>query len=147
MSGNKARQRFANEYFCAESVLMTICETIGYENQAIPAMATAFCGGVSRTKGTCGALQGAVLAISLIHGRNNTDQNYDKCYELVQILSKNFQEKYSSTNCFEITDCDLSIQQGREKFKEEGVKHNICLNIVEEITDYTIMLLMDNQVK
>lgn len=147
MSGHKARQRFENGYMCAESVLMTVCETMSYENPAIPAMGTAFCSGVSRTKGTCGALQGGILAISLIHGRSDSKQSYEKCYELVQRLHKIFMKKYPTENCFELTKCDLSIQQGRDKFKNEGVKSPLCLNLVEDVTNYTIELLQENSGK
>lgn len=146
MSGDQARKRFENGYMCAESVLMTVCETLGYKNPAIPAMATAFCSGVSRTKGICGALQGGTLAISLIHGRNNPEQSHEKCYELVQMLYQKFIGKNSTDNCYELTGCDLSIQQGRDKFKVDELKQRLCIPLVEDVTDYTIKLLRENSV-
>ena len=140
MTGQTARQRFENGYMCAESILLSTCEAIGYENPAIPAMATAFCSGTARTKGICGALQGAILATSLIHGRSDSSQCHNKCYELTQKLTEKFVDRYSSRDCFEITGCDLATKEGQLKFKENGIKCK-CLGIVEDFTNYTISLL------
>lgn len=144
MYGRKASKRFQNGYMCAESVLLSICEAIDYNSPVVPAIATAFCSGVSRTKGACGALQGGILAISLVHGRDTTDQLPDNCYTLVQQLNNMFQNKYTTINCYELTGCDLSQIQGQTKFKEEGVKQKICLQLVEDVTDYTIELLKNS---
>ncbi|MFW5497983.1 MULTISPECIES: C-GCAxxG-C-C family protein [unclassified Maridesulfovibrio] len=141
MNGKKACHYFNNGYLCAESVLLAIAESTGMNNPCIPAVATAFCSGASRTKGVCGALQGAILAISLTHGRKSPDQNVDDCYSLVQKLTDHFNERNESINCFDITTCDLSTSQGQKYFQENKVKLNKCLPIVEEITDFTINLL------
>lgn len=145
MNGQKARYYFENGYMCAESVLLAICKARKIENSYIPAIATAFCSGTARTKGNCGALAGGILAISLIHGRTEPDQDCDLCYKLTQLLTTHFQNKFGSDNCFKLTDCDLSIAAGSEKFKTEGIKQKICLNLVEEVTDYTLNLLKENK--
>lgn len=141
MNGIKARHHFNNGYMCAESVLMAVTEALEIENPAIPAMATGFCSGISRTRSVCGAFQGGVLAISLIHGRNSHEEEHDICYRLVQKLSSRFIDRNRTTDCLKLTDCDLSTQEGRTKFKENGIKEKVCLDLVEEVTDYTINLL------
>ncbi len=143
MNGKKARSYFENGYMCAESVLMAVAEALEIENPAIPAMATGFCSGISRTKSVCGAFQGGVLAISFVHGRSSHDQEPDTCYRLTRKLSRHFMESNKTTNCLELTDCDLSTDEGRTKFKENGIKEKTCLNLVEDITDYTINLLKE----
>lgn len=42
---------------------------LGIESDLIPRLATAFCSGVSRTCGDCGALIGAIMGVSLALGR------------------------------------------------------------------------------
>jgi len=144
MNGQRARYYFENGYMCAESVLLSICEAQKIENSDIPAIATAFCSGTARTKGNCGALAGGILAISLIHGRTAPDQSVDLCYKLTQRLTTHFKNKFNSDNCFKLTDCDLSIAEGSNKFKNDGIKQKLCLNLVEEVTDYTLNILNEN---
>ncbi|WP_291326869.1 C-GCAxxG-C-C family protein [Desulfovibrio sp. UCD-KL4C] len=145
MNGQKARYYFENGYMCAESVLLAICEAQKIENSSIPAIATAFCSGTARTKGNCGALAGGILAISLIHGRTEPDQSVDLCYKLTQQLTAHFKNKFNSDNCFKIIDCDLSITEGRDKFKNNDIKQKVCLDLVEEVTDYTLNILTSEQ--
>lgn len=141
MNGIKARHYFNNGYMCAESVLMAVTEALDINNPAIPAIATGFCSGIARTRSVCGAFQGGVLAISLIHGRNNHEEEHDICYRLIQELNIHFMDSNKTTNCLQLTDCDLSTEKGRTKFKEEGIKEKTCLDLVEKVTDYTIKIL------
>ncbi len=144
MNGQRARYYFENGYMCAESVLLAICEARKIENSSVPAIATAFCSGTARTKGNCGALAGGILAISLIHGRTEPNQSVDLCYKLAQRLTTHFKNKFNSDNCFKLTGCDLATPDGSNKFKNDGIKQKICLDLVEEVTDYTLNILNEN---
>ncbi|NDV28320.1 C-GCAxxG-C-C family protein [Desulfovibrio sp. JC010] len=145
MDGKRAYHYFNNGYLCAESVLLATTDAMSINNPGIPAIATGFCSGASRTKGVCGALQGAILAISVIHGRTSPEQEVDICYSLIQELTDYFNRRNESLNCFEITGCDLGKPQGQTKFKENNIKQQKCLPIVEDITDFTITLLRDQK--
>ncbi|TIH15179.1 C_GCAxxG_C_C family protein [Marinifilum sp. JC120] len=145
MDGNKACQYFNNGYLCAESVLLATTEAMSLTSPCIPAIATGFCSGTSRTKGTCGALQGAILAINIIHGRSSPEQEFDYCYSLVQELTDYFNERNESINCYTITNCDLSTPQGQTKFRNNDLKLQKCLPIVEDITNFTIKLLRNQE--
>lgn len=145
MSGNKARHYFEEGYLCSESVLLAGSEALQINNPAIPAMATGFCSGTSRTRGACGAYQGAVLLISLIYGRSRAGQDLEYCYDLVQTLTDWFEAKYLSTNCYKITGCDFLEDNGRIRFKDEGIKERICYPLVEETTEFVITMLKENK--
>ncbi len=147
MNGKKARYHFEHGYMCAESVLVAICESEQIDSPCVPAIATAFCSGISRSKGLCGALTGGIMGISLIHGRTKQGDNHDICYNLTKSLTENFQSKNKTDNCFELTNCDFSTPEGSEKFKKDGLKQKICLNLVEEVTDYTLELLRKQKEK
>ncbi len=65
---------FKSGYYCAESVLLAIAEEKGIQSKLIPKIATGFCSGTLRMCGQCGAVNGAILSINLLTGRND-DQN------------------------------------------------------------------------
>jgi len=56
-----AEEAFASGLYCAESVVLALAKAQGVESDLLPKVATAFCSGMSRTCGTCGALTGAIM--------------------------------------------------------------------------------------
>ncbi len=54
------------------------------EQDVIPGIATAFGGGIGGTGSVCGALVGAVMAISLRHGRRDPSERDARAYALTQ---------------------------------------------------------------
>ena len=65
-----AEESFAGGLYCAESVLLSLARAEGIESELLPKVATAFCGGMSRSCGTCGALTGAIMGLGLALGRS-----------------------------------------------------------------------------
>ena len=51
-------------------MLLSAAEHQGIESDLIPKIATGFCSGVAQTGGMCGAYSGAVMALSMVHGRD-----------------------------------------------------------------------------
>lgn len=58
-----AEDAFASGLYCAEAVVSALAKSQGIESDLLPRVATAFCSGMARTCGTCGALTGAVMGI------------------------------------------------------------------------------------
>ena len=118
----KAKERFGKGgLLCAESVLTTVSDEVGIISPLIPRIATGFCGGIARTRGICGAVAGGVMALGIVYGRDNAEQSNETVYEKVQQFLRAFEEEYKSTNCFELTGCDLSTEEGRQAFVDKGV--------------------------
>jgi C_GCAxxG_C_C family probable redox protein len=118
----KAKELFGEGgLFCAESVLTAVSDEAGMISPLIPRIATGFCGGISRTRGICGAVAGGVMALGIVFGRDNADQSHETVYKKVQQFLRAFEEEYKSTNCFELTGCDLNTEEGRQTFYHEGV--------------------------
>lgn len=121
-----ALERFDTGHLCGEAVLRTLCETRGLQEAAVPRMATGFCSGLARTCGPCGALMGAVLAVSLAHGRNEpeaTDASraeVDACYARIQRLVDAFSARFGTYDCFALIGCDLRKPEGQQRFRDEG---------------------------
>jgi C_GCAxxG_C_C family probable redox protein len=103
-------------------------------------MATGFCSGLSRTCRMCGAVNGAILAISLFHGRNSKEDSVDPAYTRVRRLLDHFEKKFGSINCRELTGCDLGTEEGQEYFKENKVSKK-CAGYTEEATRTAMTLI------
>lgn len=129
----KAVSRFKEGYVCSESILMTFAEAQGIKCKQIPKIATGFAGGIGRGGFLCGALTGAVMALSLKYGRNkpNETEAYEKCLAKCQELCKQFKSICGSIYCRDLTQCDLTTIEGRLKFKGQQIREKVCTKIVE----------------
>ncbi len=131
---------FESGYYCAESVVLAVTKELKLESEFFPKIATGFCSGFARTSGPCGAVTGAILAISIVYGRNTPDESVDDIYETVQELIKKFEKKHGSSNCFELTGCDLGTQSGHDKFEDQNLKVQ-CKKYVEDAVRFTLKSL------
>ncbi len=121
---SKAEQAFSSGFYCAESTVSAVLESNGIESPLLVKSATAFCSGMSRTCGTCGAVTGAVMAISALLGRDSQTDSVEVCYETTQAFILEFKKQFGTDNCQQLLGCDLATTAGQEKFKTEslGVK-------------------------
>ncbi|MBC8186140.1 C_GCAxxG_C_C family protein [candidate division KSB1 bacterium] len=117
-------------------------ESKGIQSDLIPKIATGLCGGISRTNGTCGAVLGSVMVLNVIYGRNNVldVEKKDTNYLKVQQFLQNFEREFGSTNCQVLTGCDLSTEQGLEKFETDNMDEQ-CKKYVEKATNVVMSLL------
>lgn len=83
-----AERAWSSNLYCAESVLLGVAEGLNITSPLIPRMASGFCGGMSRTGGTCGAVSGGIMALGLIFGRDDGEAPPALAYEKVQIFLK-----------------------------------------------------------
>ena len=103
-------------------MLQAAAEYYGFDSPLVPKISTGFCGGVSRTKGMCGAVSGGVMALGIIFGRTSADITADNAYENVQEFLRIFKQEYGSLNCFELTGCDLGDAEGLKRFRTGGIQ-------------------------
>jgi C_GCAxxG_C_C family probable redox protein len=106
---------------CAESVVAELAHRRGVKSDLLPAIATGFCGGVSRTGGMCGAVSGAVMAIGLVSGRSSAADSHEAAYSAVQALVDGFAEEFGSINCSELLGLHLGADEGRAEFRARGL--------------------------
>ena len=123
-------------------MLLSVSESKGIKSDLIPKIATGFCGGISRTNGLCGAISGAVLALNLVFGRDDVldEEQKEINYLEVQRFLIHFEEKFASTNCQVLTGCDLSTEQGLDKFDADNLDEK-CRGYVEEATKSVMSLI------
>jgi len=128
---DKALSYFRSGFNCSESVLLAIAnDAFGMENFLIPRVATGFGGGISRQGYVCGAISGAVMGFGLKYGRNSPDELRAETYNRVVEFFKEFQKRFGSIMCKELSGCDLSTIEGIRKFREEKVHEEKCSKFV-----------------
>lgn len=69
------------------------------------------------------------MAISLFTGRRSPEDSVLKAYEPVQRLIAGFAKEFGSTNCKDLTGCDLGTDEGQNQFKAN--------NLIEKCRLYT----------
>lgn len=116
----QARKNFSKGFNCAECVFEAVLHNVdtGLPQDTLK-LATGFGGGVGLFGDTCGALSGAVLAVSAVHGRSELPEGEDKkaaltngkqqlygspgLYRIFNQIPNRLQKKYGKTLCREIT--------------------------------------------
>ncbi len=129
-----AEGHFKNGLMCAESVVVTLTMAHGIESELLPKAATAFCGGMSRTCGTCGALTGAVMGISAVLGREGAGESYDAPFQAAGTVINKFEEEFGARNCDELLGCDLGTVEGQKTFKENRLHERASTTRAERLS-------------
>lgn len=124
-----AEASFASGLYCAESVVLALAKTQGVESDLLPKLATAFCSGMARTCGTCGAVTGAIMGISLALGRSDPSQTVQPSYAATQRLIREFEQEFGARDCHVLLGCDLNTPEGQATFRENRLS--------EQCTTYT----------
>ena len=111
-----AKQNFREGLNCAESVLEAVVST-GIMKDVPPeivAVSTGFGGGIGQYGSVCGALAGATIAVSCVHGRKNPKngdfhervsqlQGNPGLYRLFNNLPNDFADKFGACECAQLT--------------------------------------------
>jgi len=120
-----------------------VAESNTVESDLIPRIATGFCSGISRTCGLCGAVSGAILAVSMLFGRDSPDQPLDTIYSMVQQMLERFERTFGETGCKELIGCDLRTAEGQKTYLTENLYEN-CKSYIEEATRMVIQIIEEN---
>jgi C_GCAxxG_C_C family probable redox protein len=116
----RARKNFSLGYNCAECITEAVFSSIDTGlPQDVKKLATGFGGGIGLYGDTCGALAGAVMAVSAVHGRTSLPGGDDKkevaikskqqlygkpgLYRIFNQIPNRVREKYGATLCRELT--------------------------------------------
>jgi|Deesub1362B_J571_1020462.scaffolds.fasta_scaffold00078_87 C_GCAxxG_C_C family probable redox protein len=74
--GRLAGEYFQKGYCCSEAILKaTVDVFVPATEQSIQRLATGFCGGMATGEGPCGVFSGGVLAIGMLKGRINPEED------------------------------------------------------------------------
>jgi len=109
---------------CSQCVLTSWADELGYDEEELMRMASAFGGGMFRGD-TCGAITGALIALGLAFG-DDSDLLHDKVAE----FRKQFVERFGNLNCRDLVKYDFSIPGERDKAMAAGATIETCPALV-----------------
>ncbi|MCL4369108.1 MAG: C-GCAxxG-C-C family protein [Actinobacteria bacterium] len=113
-----AEASFASGLYCAESFVLALAKAQDIESDLLLKVATAFCSGMARTRGTCGALTGAIMGVSLALGRSKASEPVYPSYMATQRLVREFEQEFGARDCNVLLGCDLNTPEGQATFRE-----------------------------
>jgi C_GCAxxG_C_C family probable redox protein len=88
----------------------------------------------------CGAVSGGIMAIGLFAGRSAPTESVADSYGMVRKLVEDFGSQFGSTNCKELTGCDLGTDEGQKYFKENNIRQR-CRIFTEQATRIALGLI------
>lgn len=116
-----AEHSFSQGLYCAESVAVAFARAQGVDSELVSRIATAFCSGMARTRGTCGALTGATMGVSLALGRTQAKESVNPSYEATQRLVRQFEQEFGARKCHLLLGCDIGTPEGQAEFRAKGL--------------------------
>ena len=132
------KKLYLEGFNCAQAVFASFSKTLGYKLEDALAIASAFGGGIARTKETCGALIGALMAI----GYSRRDLNKEELYHLSQDYMRDFHSILGSTKCeSRLNDVDNKSGFFRDNFNSEFEKRP-CVKVVEIAIELALKYLI-----
>ncbi|MBQ2055272.1 C_GCAxxG_C_C family probable redox protein [Bacteroidales bacterium KHT7] len=88
-----AEKKRCGSHNCAQAVLCSYCDLTGIDEETSRNMTTAFAAGMGNMEGTCGAIVGAGIALSLI-----TKDKAKSMKGMREIMTR-FEERNKATQC------------------------------------------------
>ena len=137
-----AKEYFANSFNCSQSVLCAFAPELGISKDASMKIASAFGAGIARQQLTCGAVTGAIMALSLKYGKGIEDDDSKKVhtYEKTLALMNEFKKRNNSITCRELLN-GLDMTDDKEKIKELRLFETKCVAYVKDAAEIAEELL------
>ena len=129
-----AVSKFKEGYCCAQSVLFSYAERLNISTDMALKMADGFGAGMGRKQKVCGAISGAILALNLLYGRgeNDDEDQHEFAYSKVKDLIDKFEAKNGTATCKELLHgCDLLTPEGQDTFKTQNMIEQ-CYGYVDD---------------
>lgn len=105
---------------------MAVCQKFGIESEVIPRIASGFGGGIGNTGAVCGAVVGAVMALSLKAEPGSSMEDWLRLASKVQEFRRRFEAEMGTINCRELTGQDLSNPESLEEALNSEVFQTVC---------------------
>lgn len=151
--GYEYERKYGN---CAQCVIASIQDVFGGIDDSVFKTAFGLAAGVGLTsKGTCGAVSGAVMVISSLRGRDRehlTTGKYGKCYELSRQIVSKYEEKYGSCLCHEVQkkvfgrSFDLWDREQYRDFEAAGGHRDKCPEVVGTAARWVAELIVAGEI-
>lgn len=125
----RAKEYFANQYNCSQSVLTAFAPDLGLSVDQSLKVACAFGAGMGRQQHTCGAVTGALMAIGMHSGKalNDSEEKKMDTYAKTVAFCKAFAEIHGSINCRELLNgLNMNDPADKERILAEDLFNTKC---------------------
>ena len=129
-----AVEKMLSGFNCAQSVFYAFSDLTGIDKNTSLKLACGFGSGMAYNQDVCGAVTGGIMVISAIHGRGENDEQSfrDVTYSKVREFTQKFKDEFGSCDCITLLEnCDMKTDEGKKRFKEEGLRDKVCIKVVE----------------
>lgn len=130
----QAKKYFWDGFSCSQAVFTPYAVEAGLPQETALKLSQVLGGGMSHLGLTCGAVTGALLAISLHFGRTRAEDRAAKelTYKLAREFCRRFEDKYGSINCTDLIGCSLKTPHGLALANEKDLFRKYCTLFVED---------------
>jgi len=124
----KAIESFQSGLNCAQAVVSSFSEKMGFDKNLAVSLSGGFGGGMGRLQETCGAVTGAFMVLGIYNSQKFTDiaERRERTNSMVQQLSHEFKKLHGFTDCRTLLNCDLRTEEGQQIHKEKNNSKIIC---------------------
>jgi C_GCAxxG_C_C family probable redox protein len=138
----QAVRTFEQDFACSQSVLSAFADPADLSRDTALRVAAGFGGGLARSGGTCGAVVGAIMALSLRHCGTPADEplSKERTYPAVREFLARFRALHGTIECRELLGIDIGSPEGLQQARDEGLFKRRCpafvktaAEIVEEL--------------
>ena len=128
---------FKDRFNCSQAIFTAFRQVDKLDEQTALKLATVFGAGTARTGGTCGAVSGALMAISMKHGRGDLASvaAKDKTYELGREFMEEFARRNGSCVCAELLGMNIGVPENMAKAHALGLFETKCLALVKSAAE------------
>lgn len=132
MKTSEAVQLFRNGFNCAQAVASVFALDFNMEEDSMRRLACGFGGGIGGMQNVCGAASGAFMVLGLEFGYSKESEKSKKqqMYDIIKDFSEEFSQRNGYLNCCDLLGCDLNSQDGKDYFKSNNLRENVCVKCV-----------------
>ena len=141
----KAIEQFEKGFNCSQAILSSFSEQFGLDYDTALKIATGFGGGM-HLNGTCGAVTGAFMVLSLKYGNTEENKNAkENTYRKVVQFTNKFNARNKTVKCHDLLGCDITTREGLEIARQKDVFSSICPKIVRNAAEILEEMLNEDK--
>jgi len=129
-------------YNCCESVLLALKDRLGVGSDLIPKIGTGIGAGVSLNGLLCGSVSSVALAIGMKYGRTSPEEDPKPVWNIVDKYVAQFEGRFGSVNCRQLTGLDLKTEEGLKKYFEK-VHDYACVERLKFAVEKALEILLE----
>jgi C_GCAxxG_C_C family probable redox protein len=128
---------YKQRFNCSQSIFTAFRQVDRLDEETALKLSTVFGAGAACTGGVCGAVNGALMAISMEHGRGDV-QSVDakvKTYEIGRRFMDEFKKRNGSCVCEELLGMNIGLPENMAKAQASKLFETKCYGLVKSAAE------------